>query len=163
MGAKEPNKYFAALYTSGARQLRGMVGHEHTGQVDPFLREEREALFKNGKLPALFCSPTMEFGVDIRDLHAVHLRNMLPTPANYAQRSGRAGRGGRPAFIAAFAAQGSAHDQYFFQRENRNRMIVGSMEPARMDLRNQDLVEAHLHSVWLAVAAAGPRTEPPES
>jgi ATP-dependent helicase YprA (DUF1998 family) len=41
-------------------------------------------------LPALFCSPTMELGVDISTLNAVYLRNVPPTPANYAQRSGRA-------------------------------------------------------------------------
>ena len=42
-------------------------------------------------LPALFCSPTMELGVDISALNAVYLRNVPPTPANYAQRAGRAG------------------------------------------------------------------------
>ena len=41
-------------------------------------------------LPALFCSPTMELGVDISALNAVYLRNVPPTPAkNYAQRAGR--------------------------------------------------------------------------
>ncbi|MDH7503671.1 MAG: helicase-related protein [Verrucomicrobiota bacterium] len=34
----------------------------------------------------------MELGVDIADLDLVHLRNVPPTPANYAQRSGRAGK-----------------------------------------------------------------------
>jgi superfamily II DNA/RNA helicase len=126
-----------------------MVSHEHTGQVDANDRIEREELFRKGRLPALFCSPTMELGVDIRDLHSVHLRNVPPTPANYAQRSGRAGRGGRPALIAAFAAQGNHHDQYFFRY--RNRMIAGAVEPARMDLRNRELVEAHIYSAWLAI------------
>jgi ATP-dependent helicase YprA (DUF1998 family) len=149
VGDKEPNRYFTGLYVQGARDLRGMLGREHTGQVDAAYRMEREELFRKGELPALFSSPTMELGVDIRDLYAVHLRNVPPTPANYAQRSGRAGRGGRPALIAAFAAQGNVHDQYFFRR--RNRMIAGAVEPARMDLRNRELVEAHLYSTWLAI------------
>ena len=149
IGAREANRYFSGLYTQTARNLRGMVSHEHTGQVDAADRMQREELFRQGKLPALFCSPTMELGVDIRDLHSVHLRNVPPTPANYAQRSGRAGRGGRPALIAAFAAQGNQHDQYFFK--NRNRMIAGAVEPSRMDIRNRELIEAHVYSVWLSI------------
>ncbi len=148
VNARPANTYFQQLYRSGAQSLRGIVGHEHTGQVDADDRAERERLFREGRLPVLFCSPTMELGVDIRDLNAVHLRNIPPTPANYAQRSGRAGRGGRPALIAAFAAQGNVHDQYFFKR--RQEMVAGAVRPARMDVRNKELLEAHLHSTWLA-------------
>lgn len=147
-GAREANAYFTRLYKDQARQLRGMLAAEHTGQVATETRVSREEQFRKGDLSALFCSPTMELGVDIRDLDTVHLRNIPPTPANYAQRSGRAGRGGHPALIVAFAAQGNAHDQYYFSR--RNKMIAGAVAPARMDLRNKDLVKAHLYSTWLA-------------
>ena len=147
-GAREANAYFTSLYKNQARQLRGMLAAEHTGQVTAETRVMREQQFIAGEVSALFCSPTMELGVDIRTLDAVHLRNVPPTPANYAQRSGRAGRGGRPALIVAFAAQGNAHDQYYFSR--RNDMIAGAVAPARMDLRNQELVKAHLYSTWLA-------------
>jgi len=143
-----PNKYFFDLYSNGAEGLKGMVGREHTGQVRDIDRAQREDDFREGRLPALFCSPTMELGVDISDLHTVHLRNIPPTPANYAQRSGRAGRRGRPALITLFASQGNAHDQHYFK--NRDQMVAGAVVPARMDLRNQELVEAHLHSEWLA-------------
>ena len=51
-----------------------MVAHEHTGQVSAEDREQRERHFSEGRLPALFCSPTMELGVDIRTLNAVHMR-----------------------------------------------------------------------------------------
>ena len=147
-GAQQANSYFASLYKHGSRQLRGMLAEPHSGQVSAYDREVRERQFRDGELSALFCSPTMELGVDISDLDAVHLRNVPPTPANYVQRSGRAGRGGRPALIVAFAAQGNAHDQYYFGR--RNEMIAGAVAPARIDLRNQELVKAHLYSTWLA-------------
>ena len=111
--------FFARLYREDARHLRGMLAREHTAQVDSSDREEREQAFREGTLPALFCSPTMELGIDIRDLTAVHMRNVPPTPANYAQRSGRAGRGGTPALITTFAAQGNAHDEYFFRKPQR--------------------------------------------
>ena len=147
-GAREANAYFTNLYQDRARKLHGRLAAEHTGQVDADTRVRREEQFRLGEMSALFCSPTMELGVDIRELDTVHLRNVPPTPANYAQRSGRAGRGGRPALIVAFAAQGNAHDQYYFGR--RNDMIAGAVAPARMDLRNRELVRAHLYSTWLA-------------
>lgn len=146
----EANEFFAQLYRETARRLVGVEGGAHTGQIPMQLRQEREARFGSGDLAALFCSPTMELGVDIRDLNVVHLRNVPPTPANYAQRSGRAGRGGQPALVMAFCSEGSQHDQYFFRQPGL--MVAGAVAPARLELGNKELVEAHVHSVWLAAA-----------
>src|SRR5262249_5441613 len=99
--------------------------------------------------PILFCSPTMELGVDIKDLSVVHMRNVPPTPANYAQRSGRAGRGGKAALVVAFASHGNVHDRYFFHKAQD--MIAGVVAPPRIDIVNKELVEAHLQSTWLSI------------
>ncbi len=147
--SSDPNRYFTRLYQTGARRLAGVVGREHTGQVAMDVRMEREEDFRQGKIKALFCSPTMELGVDIADLFAVHMRNVPPTAANYAQRSGRAGRGGRAALVLTFCSQGNAHDEYFFRRKER--MIAGAVAPARFDLSNRELIQGHLHSVWLSL------------
>ena len=147
---QKANSYFSRLYQDKGSELNHMLAREHTGQVTIRDRQERERDFRAGKLPLLFCSPTMELGVDISELQMVHMRNIPPTPANYAQRSGRAGRGGKAALIAVFAANGNAHDQHYFRR--RNEMIAGAVAPARMDLRNKELVESHIHSLWLAEA-----------
>ena len=150
----------------------GMESREHTAQVTPRQREWREWRFRfedadqaciaeceaeiqaSGEskqpLPALFCSPTMELGVDISALNAVYLRNVPPTPANYAQRSGRAGRSGQAASIFTYCAAQSPHDQYFFER--RIEMVAGVVRPPALDIANKNLVASHLHAIWLAEA-----------
>lgn len=152
----------------------GLEGREHTAQVSQKQREWREWRFRfeqddvehlatseyrteiraTGEtdqfLPALFCSPTMELGVDISALNAVYLRNVPPTPANYAQRAGRAGRSGQAAVVVTYCASGSPHDQYFFER--RNDMVAGVVRPPALDITNEELVRSHLHAVWLAEA-----------
>ncbi len=153
-GSRGPNAYFTQLYQRalGSRSssgLKGIRSAEHTGAVPAERREERERAFNTGELSLLFCSPTMELGVDIRDLSVVHMRNIPPTPANYAQRSGRAGRGGKAALVLAFASHGNVHDQYFFHKSRD--MIAGVVSPPRIDLANKELIEAHLNSTWLSI------------
>ncbi len=149
-GGRKPNDYFQKLYMGNAASFAGLEAREHTAQVPAEIRQDREQLFRKGKLAALFCSPTMELGVDIAELAVVGLRNVPPTPANYAQRSGRAGRSGQPALVFTYATTGSPHDQYFFRRPDQ--MISGQVSPPRLDLANQDLVRAHVHSLWLSAA-----------
>jgi len=171
------NKFFTEYYFQLATMLKsahhplfGMEAREHTAQVDQEKRQAREKRFRFGAkekteladdekalrdmgesnrfLPVMFCSPTMELGVDISALNAVYLRNVPPTPANYAQRSGRAGRSGQAALVLSYCASRSPHDQYFF-REPKN-MVHGEVRAPLLDLANRDLVTSHLHAVWLA-------------
>ncbi|MCS6291164.1 MAG: DEAD/DEAH box helicase [Nitrospira sp.] len=178
-GTPQGNRYFHELYLaiaadlkSGRNSYAGLEGREHTAQVSQKQREWREWRFRfedddkaklkehtaelkaagesDQFLPALFCSPTMELGVDISALNAVYLRNVPPTPANYAQRAGRAGRSGQAAAIVTYCAAQSPHDQYFFGR--RDEMVAGVVRPPALDIVNEELVRSHLHAVWLAEA-----------
>ena len=189
-GAEVTNRFFAELYTSvsdalaaDAGPLFGLEGREHTAQVEGELRELREFRFRYGEddrqklnerqdelkehregsrfLPALFCSPTMELGVDISSMNVVYLRNAPPTAANYAQRGGRAGRSGQAALIMTYCAAQSPHDQYFFERMQD--LVDGVVVPPSIDLRNRDLVESHLHAEWLAASEAEFQPRIPEN
>lgn len=147
---QKANQYFHNFYRNPHTMaaLQNMDAAEHTAQIGVQDRIEREDRFRQGDLSALFCSPTMELGVDIADLNAVHLRNIPPTPANYAQRSGRSGRAGQPALVLAYCSAGSGHDQYYFR--NRDKMVAGAVTPPRIELNNADLIASHMHAIWLA-------------
>ena len=171
------NAFFRDLYDNLAGMLRapthplfGFEAREHTAQVDPENREIREKRFRFGEkerqdleaaeerlreageakrfLPILFCSPTMELGVDIAALNAVYMRNVPPTPANYAQRGGRAGRSGQAALVITYASSQSPHDQYFFR--DPKAVVHGEVRAPILDLANRDLIDSHLRAVWLS-------------
>lgn len=163
---EKPNAFFRELYQTDFRKLKNLQGADHTGQLSNEDRVEREERFRaewaveiGGKevpdlakvnsrsLSALFCSPTMELGVDISKLSIVHMRNAPPNPANYAQRSGRAGRSGQAALVFAYCSAYSPHDRHYFS--HRQDLVAGAVEPPRLDITNRELIRTHLHAAFM--------------
>jgi len=128
------------------RQLIQVTPHEHSGQLDGQSRQRYEDAFRSGEVNVLVCTPTLELGVDIGDLPTVMMRNIPPSPANYAQRSGRAGRAERIALITAFA-QHRGHDSYYYDRPAD--MIRGVVRAPIFGFDNQRIIRRHLHALIL--------------
>ncbi|MGD9688343.1 MAG: DEAD/DEAH box helicase [Phycisphaerales bacterium] len=167
--AQRPNAFFASMYAREFAKTKRLVAADHTGQLDAETRLDREDRFKcdwwldaakrtrdearirSQAVSALFCSPTMELGVDIGGLSVVHLRNAPPNSANYAQRAGRAGRSGQGALVFTYCSSFSPHDRHYFQHQAE--MVAGEVQPPRIDLFNRELLQSHLHA--MAVSEVG--------
>ncbi len=132
-----------------SRPFAMVTAEEHTAQVpaDERLRIEKEFKRRGGTVNTLVASPTLELGVDIGALDLVLCRNVPPTPANYWQRVGRAGRRRRMAVVFAYCRR-AVHDAYFF--ENPEQLLGAPLRPPRFNLRNDVLVRKHVHAVVLS-------------
>jgi len=146
----KPHLYFQKLYQEDFSQLpKSYIAAEHTGQISNELKIEREEKFNEAKeLSALYCSPTMELGIDISSLNIVHMRNVPPSPANYAQRSGRAGRNGQSALVFTYSSKVSPHDKHYFA--DPVKMVAGIVQAPRIDLTNEELIRSHINATVLS-------------
>ena len=87
-------------------------------------------------------------GVDVGDLETVFMKNMPPSPANYTQRAGRAGRrADAVAYALTFCKVGS-HDLTFFKEPET--MIRGKIRPPKFNIHNEKIVKRHMQSFLIS-------------
>src|SRR6056297_3154975 len=121
-----------------------MAVEEHTAQWKHEKALNTQNEFTEGKINVLSCSTTFELGVDLGDLESVLLKNMPPSPANYVQRAGRAGRRRDvSAFVLTYCLRRS-HDLSFFKTPEK--MINGEMNPPEFEIQNDKIIKRHMYA-----------------
>ncbi len=133
------NHYFNLYRELEIRPLRVV---EHTAQLSKETAYAYQNMFKRKEIDILSCSTTFEMGVDVGSLETVFMRNVPPSPANYAQRAGRAGRSLYSAAFALTFCNKSSHDFTFFR--DPVRMIHGRIDPPIFDIKNEKIAIRHL-------------------
>lgn len=135
------NHYYRMYQDLEIRDLRVV---EHTAQLNREKAYTYQNDFKTKKIDVLSCSTTFELGVDVGDLETVFMRNVPPSPANYAQRAGRAGRSLKSvAFALTFCNKGS-HDFSFYRHPET--MIRGNIKPPIFNVENEKIAIRHLYA-----------------
>lgn len=119
-----------------------LIAKEHTAQLGQDLAYEYQNEFKNKLINVLSCSTTFEMGVDVGSLETVFMRNMPPTPANYAQRAGRAGRSLHSAAYALTYCPNSSHDLNYYK--DPRKMIAGKINPPSFNINNKKILLRHI-------------------
>ena len=139
------NHYYRMYQELDIRELRVV---EHTAQLNKEMAYEYQKQFKRKEIDVLSCSTTFEMGVDVGSLETVFMRNMPPSPSNYAQRAGRAGRRKHSAAYAITFCNKSSHDFSFFKSPER--MIKGKIEPPKFKIENEKIAIRHLYASSLS-------------
>lgn len=138
--------HYAGLYAE--KLMSPLHIKEHTAQLGRAEQQKYQEMFINKSINALSCSTTFEMGVDVGDLETVYLRNMPPSPANYVQRAGRAGRSLHSAAYSLTYSKLSSHDFTYF--EHPERMISGKIGVPLFSISNEKIVLRHVFAIALS-------------
>lgn len=138
----EADNHYYRMYNELDAQPMRVV--EHTAQLNREEAYNYQNLFKQKKIDVLSCSTTFEMGVDVGELETVFMRNMPPSPSNYAQRAGRAGRSTKSAAFALTFCNKSNHDFNFFK--DPITMIKGVIKPPTFKIDNEKICIRHVYA-----------------
>ncbi|WP_368645335.1 DEAD/DEAH box helicase [Alkalibacterium putridalgicola] len=121
---------------------------EHTAQLSSEKAKRYQEMFIKNEINVLSCSTTFEMGVDVGDLETVFMKNMPPSPSNYAQRAGRAGRRKESAAYSLTFSRLSSHDLNFYRKPEL--MIKGKIRPPKFKVENEKIVKRHMNAAVIS-------------
>lgn len=138
--------HYARLYQS--EQAKPLYIKEHTAQLAKDQQTVYQEAFVNKKINALSCSTTFEMGVDVGSLETVYMRDVPPSPSNYVQRAGRAGRSKNSAAYVLTYAKLSSHDFTYYQ--NPTEMISGKISAPVFEIENEKIIYRHIFAIAIS-------------
>jgi len=136
------DNHYCYLYNN--LEIRKARIKEHTAQLNREESYKYQKMFIEKEIDILSCSTTFEMGVDVGTLETVFMRNMPPSPANYAQRAGRAGRSINASAYALTFCNRSSHDFTYFK--NPTLMIRGKIKPPKFNINNSKIAIRHVYA-----------------
>ena len=144
--AEAANNHYAKLYSSDHSEP--LYIKEHTAQLAKDQQTLYQEAFVQKKINALSCSTTFEMGVDVGSLETVYMRDVPPSPSNYVQRAGRAGRAKHSAAFVMTYAKLSSHDFTYYQ--DPAAMISGKIKAPVFEIENEKILNRHIFAVALS-------------
>jgi hypothetical protein len=143
-GLGKREKWELEYWNQCQRDLLFVRAEEHTAQLSSRAGAAYQRAFTRGSINLLSCSTTFEMGVDLGDLSIVFLANLPPTPSNYRQRAGRAGRRpGSPAYVMTYFGD-ARHDQYFWNSPAE--LFFGTLKAPVIHMDNPVIRARHLRA-----------------
>ncbi|WP_258084321.1 DEAD/DEAH box helicase [Thermococcus thermotolerans] len=143
------HNYYFRLYQN--EKPVKMITAEDTGAIPSKERHSLEMEFKKKdveerKVDVIVATPTLELGVDIGDLISVGIYKAPPSPANYVQRVGRAGRKEKLSLNVTFLYL-SPLDRYYYEKPEE--LIRGIFEAPKINIENRYLIQKHVNAIIL--------------
>lgn len=122
---------------------------EHSAQQTKKRLKDLEEQFEKGEINVLSCSTTMEMGVDIGGISAVVMSNVPPMPANYLQRTGRAGRRNENKSLALTVC---APNPIGLRTLNNPKWALDhEIAPPNLTFDSKSIVERHVNSLLFGI------------
>jgi hypothetical protein len=121
--------------------------NEHSAQQNSSRIRKLEEGFKSARINILSCSTTMEMGVDIGGVSCVAMNNAPPSPANYLQRAGRAGRRKESAAVSFTLCQSAPHGESVFS--NPVWPFRTPIKLPHVSLQSERIIQRHINALTL--------------